>query len=204
MTPTPEPTATFTLEPTATEAAGLPASSWQAGISLILSDKCGRCHNSATLKGDMDITGYQTALEGGSSGAGIVPGNPSASGIVAKQRRGGHPAQLTEVELQALVDWIAAGAPEQPGYTSWADGIAFLMDERCVECHGGDEPVGQLDLSNYESALAGGSSGPAILPGEADNSLILQIQAGGSHPGQLSEVELSALRDWIDAGAPPD
>ena len=201
-TPTPEPTATDTPEPPATEVVGPPATSWEAGISLVLSDKCGRCHNSASLKGNFDITSYETAMEGGSSGPGFVPGNPSSSGIVRKQRAGGHPAQLTEQELQAVADWIQAGAPKEPGYTSWADGIGFLMNERCGECHGPPEPAGQLDLTTYNGLLVGGDTGPAVVLNEPMESLLIQIQASGGHPGQLEEAELEAVRQWIAAGAP--
>jgi hypothetical protein len=37
---------------------------------------------------------------------------------------------------------------------------------RCAGCHGGDEPAGELDLSTRESALRGGDSGAAVLPGD--------------------------------------
>lgn len=203
-TPTPEPTVTDTPEPPATEVVGPPATSWETGISLIFSDKCGRCHNSASLKGNFDITSYQTALTGGSSGPGIVPGNPSASGVVSKMRRGGHPAQLTEAELEDVVAWIAEGAPQEAGNTSWADGIGFLMNERCGECHGPPEPAGQLDLTTYNGLLVGGDTGPAVVTGEADASLLIQIQASGGHPGQFSQAELEAVRSWIAADAPAE
>ncbi|MFP3854077.1 MAG: c-type cytochrome domain-containing protein [Anaerolineales bacterium] len=204
MTPTPEPTATDTPEPPATEVVGPPATSWETGIDLILSDKCGRCHNSASLKGNFDITSYETAIEGGSSGPGIVPGKPSSSGIVRKMRAGGHPEQLTEEELQAVADWIQAGAPQEPGYTSWADGIGYLMNEKCGECHGPPEPAGQLDLTTYNGLLVGGDTGPAVVLGEPMESLLIQIQATGGHPGQFEEAELEAVRQWIEASAPAD
>jgi hypothetical protein len=61
-----------------------------------------------------------------------------------------------------------------------------------------------LALTDYESALAGGDSGPAIVPGDAGTSPLVQKQAEGGHPGQLDDAELELVRQWIDAGASSD
>jgi hypothetical protein len=58
-----------------------------------------------------------------------------------------------------------------------------------------------LDLSDYQSALVGGNSGPALIPGDADNSNLIIIQSAGGHPGQFSDQELSQIYDWITEGA---
>jgi hypothetical protein len=50
--------------------------------------------------------------------------------------------------------------------------------------------------------LKGGDSGPAIIPGDPDDSLLVQIQSAGNHPGQLTEEELQLVIEWIQAGAP--
>jgi hypothetical protein len=109
-TPTPAPTETPTAAPKPTDVPVV-MQSWQ-DVDFVLSDTCGRCHNGETLKGDLDLTSYASAVAGGSSGPGIVAGNPDASGIVRKQQIGGHYAQLTDAQLEALRDWITAGAVE--------------------------------------------------------------------------------------------
>ena len=63
-------------------------------------------------------------------------------------------------------------------------------------------PVADLDLSTYEAALAGGETGPGIVPGDPDSSQIAVTMAAGGHPGQLSDEELAALVAWIADGAP--
>jgi hypothetical protein len=68
-----------------------------------------------------------------------------------------------------------------------------------VDCHGG---AGGLDLSTYNLALAGGKSGPVIVPGDPDNSLIINKIINNDHPGKLTEFEIEVLRAWIAAGAP--
>lgn len=93
--------------------------------------------------------------------------------------------------------------------------IEPLLRKYCVECHGTGEPDGGLVLESYESVLKGGESGPAIRPGQAAASLLVQAVEGrwdrtGKNqfmpPGKkdkLPPAEIARLRAWIDAGAPP-
>ncbi len=87
---------------------------------------------------------------------------------------------------------------------SWQDGFADLFQERCGMCHSSSSALGGLDLSNYQTALEGGDSGPAIVPGDPDASLLLTRQASGDHPGQLDGDELALVLQWIEAGAPEE
>ncbi|MEJ2209832.1 MAG: hypothetical protein P8129_12440, partial [Anaerolineae bacterium] len=87
---------------------------------------------------------------------------------------------------------------------SWQSDIASLMDEYCVSCHGPATAMGGLDLSSYAAALAGGDSGPAVVPGEGHTSLLITRQISGDHPGQLSREQLDLVSQWIEAGAPEE
>src|SRR5262245_16671047 len=51
--------------------------------------------------------------------------------------------------------------------------IRPLLASRCVSCHGADKAEGGLRLDSREAALNGGDSGPALVPGNPDESLIL-------------------------------
>ena len=48
--------------------------------------------------------------------------------------------------------------------------------------------------------MKGGNSGPVIVPGDAANSLLVQKQQAGGHPGQLTPDEISQVVEWINAG----
>ena len=85
---------------------------------------------------------------------------------------------------------------------AWEDGIADLVSQKCVSCHGSTNALGGLDLSSYQAAMAGGDSGPAIVPGESHTSLLVSRQASGGHPGQFSPDELEQIIHWIELGAP--
>ena len=73
-----------------------------------------------------------------------------------------------------------------------------------VQGMGGDGPEGiqGLDLSTYETTLAGGVSGAAVLPGDPESSLMIQKQNGEiPHFGQMNTEELDLVIQWIAAGA---
>ena len=49
-----------------------------------------------------------------------------------------------------------------------------ILLRRCTICHGGTYTEGELDLRSRETILRGGESGPAIVPGDAEGSRIIQ------------------------------
>jgi mono/diheme cytochrome c family protein len=80
--------------------------------------------------------------------------------------------------------------------------IGPMLQTRCGSCHGADGLQG-LDLTSYQSTMAGGQSGPAVVPGDPENSLLMIVQTGDTpHFSQLSPQELDLVIQWIEAGAP--
>lgn len=93
--------------------------------------------------------------------------------------------------------------PEQPGGELTYDAvIGPLFQSRCGSCHG-DGGIQGLNLTTYQTALAGGISGPAIVPGDPEKSLVVQKQSADKpHFSQLTPQELDRVIQWIEAGAP--
>lgn len=83
---------------------------------------------------------------------------------------------------------------------TWDNAIGALLQAKCGTCHGSAATAG-LNLSTYADAMKGGNSGPVIIPHDAANSLIVQKQQAGGHPGQLTPEEIEQLVEWISAGA---
>jgi cytochrome b subunit of formate dehydrogenase len=110
ITPTPLPTPE--VAPTSVVSSGSGADSWDDNYSALFANRCGTCHV-RTAVGGLSLATYQSALRGGDMGPAIVPGNPDASILVQVQSEGGHPGQLTQEELDAVISWIKAGAPEK-------------------------------------------------------------------------------------------
>ncbi len=94
---------------------------------------------------------------------------------------------------------LAPGA--EVGAMTWDGYFSGLFRNRCGSCHGITK-VGGLSLATYQDALAGGNTGPAIIPYDPDNSILVQKQSAGNHPGQLTIDELDQVIAWIKAGAP--
>jgi Planctomycete cytochrome C len=167
--------------------------------------------------GDLSLKTYADAVKGGKDGPAIVPNDPAKSLLVQIQQKGGHPGQFTPEEIDRIVKWIEAGAPETASTSSatptatpapavavknWADASAIFA-AKCTSCHITSQ-AGNLSLKTYQDALKGGQSGPAIVPGDSAKSVLVTTQQSTSHPamGLLTPEELAAIIAWIDAGAP--
>jgi hypothetical protein len=84
--------------------------------------------------------------------------------------------------------------------------IAPVLREHCVRCHNARKAKGGLDLTTRARLLEGGDSGPAVVPGQASKSLLVEMVAGPKPkmPRQgkpLTRDQVADLRKWIDAGA---
>ena len=83
-----------------------------------------------------------------------------------------------------------------------------ILVQHCYACHGPSKQKGGLRFDRRSAALKGGDSGPAIMPRQSDESLIVQ-RTSEEDPDQvmppkgqrLNARQLKTLRDWIDQGA---
>jgi hypothetical protein len=73
----------------------------------------------------------------------------------------------------------------------WDGNIALVLEQKCIDCHGAGG-IADLDVSTYNTLMAGSKSGPVVVPGDPEGSLIVTKQE--KHPGKLSEFELQVLR----------
>ncbi len=106
QTPTPAPTASVSLIP-----AGM--LTWEASIGGVFQTKCLICHNTSLATNGLSLTTYGEAMRGGINGPVIIPGDPNQSKVMLVQSAGGHPGQLAAEELNAIRNWISAGALEK-------------------------------------------------------------------------------------------
>src|SRR5258708_30972743 len=103
--------------------------------------------------------------------------------------------------------WVAAAhAPENARKVSFPRDVAPILSNKCMQCHGQDPFMGNLDLRGREGALKGGQHGPAILPGNAAKSPLYRHLTGQEQPqmplgGRLSTGEIGIIKAWIDGGA---
>ncbi len=81
-----------------------------------------------------------------------------------------------------------------------------VLEARCAVCHNPGLAQSGLNLHSREAALKGGNRGPAIVNGNAAQSLVVQaIRRTGTlamPPGpKLSDAEISVIEKWIAGGA---
>src|SRR5688572_5420459 len=112
------------------------------------------------------------------------------------------PALLLALVIMATPAAIRLFAAPLPVEREWADLIAPLLDRHCFKCHGGVRQRGDLDLRSLENILKGGESGPALIPGEPDQSRLLQFLESDSDPHmppkkQVPATDIQLLKDWI-------
>jgi hypothetical protein len=82
--------------------------------------------------------------------------------------------------------------------------IAPLFVTHCLECHDSLTRKSRLDLSRRATALEGGKSGLAIVPGKSGESRLWKSVESDEMPEDrqpLSAREKALLRQWIDGGA---
>ncbi len=87
--------------------------------------------------------------------------------------------------------------------------IQPILQNRCLACHNQKVRSSGLSLENRSEILTGGTRGPAILPGDSEQSRLIQALAHSSDlnmppGGKLPEAEIHALRQWVVLGAPWD
>ena len=80
----------------------------------LLATKCGSCHNASptAASAGLNLTSYEGLMKGSTNGPVVVPGNSAESRLVQVQSRD-HFSNLSDEELEAVIDWIDAGAPER-------------------------------------------------------------------------------------------
>jgi cytochrome b subunit of formate dehydrogenase len=97
----------------------------------------------------------------------------------------------------------ASGQGSGPFVMTWDGSVGPLFQTNCGVCHGASSSTG-LFMDTYVNIMKGGKNGPVILPGDPDNSRLIQLQSTGSHPGLFSPADLARIREWIAASAPEE
>ena len=104
--------------------------------------------------------------------------------------------------------WCANGAAaDDDAHDFFEKQVRPLLVNKCLECHGDDEPEAGLRLTSRENLLTGGDSGPAAVERNPTDSLLIQaIKRQGElkmpPDEKLGEREIAALTKWVEMGMP--
>ena len=188
-------------------------------VQPILEANCLVCHGADAPQQGLDLRTAPAILRGGNSGPAIEIGSSTKSLLVERIVAGTMPpgdAKLAESEIEVIRRWIDEGAAREAAKLGLElvteRDVLPIFQARCVACHGKREQRGGLDLRTQQARLKGGKSGPALVPGKADESLIIQkVEADEMPPADIQHLyavrkptaaEVATLRKWVVAGAP--
>jgi hypothetical protein len=101
----------------------------------------------------------------------------------------------------------ARGQAVGPEVEHFEKRVRPLLVEHCIRCHGPEKQKGGLRLDSAAALKRGGETGPAMVPGKPEASLLVEaVRYSGDLKmpprGKLSDVDLAALTQWVGAGAP--
>jgi len=126
------------------------------------------------------------------------------------------PADKTKESLSKLVpDAKPADAPtlqvmKSTGNetVSFSNELAGVLANQCGGCHGTMRPRENFSLATFQALLKGGDSGPPIVPGNPEESLLvkkLKGTGGGQRMPQgkppLEDAFIAKIETWIKEGA---
>jgi hypothetical protein len=189
---------------------------FESDVLPIFKAKCLACHGAGAAQGKLDLRTPEAVLRGGASGPVVQPGMAAKSLLMDKIVTGQMPPgknKMTAAEMDQVRAWIDKGleAPAAVAAVSEHE-VRGILQARCVVCHGGLQKMGGLDLRTVASRRRGGKSGPALVPGKPEESLLYTKIVRGQMPPEKeskalavelpTDAETAKIRAWIAAGAP--
>jgi len=114
------------------------------------------------------------------------------------------------VTIGAPLISVAGGEPDPAIQAAreqfFEQNVRPLLAQNCYSCHGDRKQKGGLRLDSLESILKGGDSGPAVVPGKPEESLLVEAinyqELEMPPTGKLSPEKVAVLTRWISLGAP--
>src|SRR5579885_3371663 len=107
--------------------------------------------------------------------------------------------------LVAVVPPAWATTPQQAEF--FERRVRPVLAENCFSCHGPKKQMGGLRLDSRSAILKGGDSGPAVLPGDPEKSLLVRaVRRSGDlkmpPKNPLKPDAIEAVAAWVKSGAP--
>jgi hypothetical protein len=102
----------------------------------------------------------------------------------------------------------ADAAPDVRAGRFFESEVRPLLAARCQKCHGPRQQKGGLRLDSRDAVLKGGNTGPAVVPGNVVESLLIEavnhesLEMPPPPEKPLSSREIATLTEWVKQGAP--
>ena len=78
-----------------------------------------------------------------------------------------------------------------------------ILKANCVQCHGTETKIKEMNLSTFEGVMKGSESGPVVIAGRSGESRLYKMVSERLMPPagkiRLSEEQVGTIRAWINA-----
>ncbi len=188
---------------------------FELDVLPILRSNCAKsgCHDENSAQDGVILTSYESVM----ATAEVEPFNLNDSELYEviteddPDKRMPQPPnpRLTSTQVNLISSWILQGARNEtcdPGAggcdtedVSFSADIRPIIENNCLGCHRGANPVGGFSLETYEQVVAQVNSG-RLYGAVSWQSGFVAMPYGADSP--LPDCDLDKIRAWIDAGAP--
>jgi mono/diheme cytochrome c family protein len=116
---------------------------------------------------------------------------------------------LSRSQIDDVIDYINIWGGPQPGEeVSFEAHIQPLLQRKCGKCHDAHQDSGGWRSDSYQGVMESGDNAPVVIPGDPDNSLMVQKLLNRQRIGKqmppdrlLNERQIQWVIDWVQAGA---
>jgi hypothetical protein len=121
---------------------------------------------------------------------------------------------ILSLAVLAALGTAQAAEPTKEQLDFFEKKVRPILSEKCYKCHSVEagKSKGGLTLDTQAATLKGGEGGPAVVPGDVSNSLLitavsyqdkdLKMPPDKDNNKKLSDVEIASLTEWVKMGAP--
>ena len=209
--------------------------SFKNEVAPLLVAKCGRCHVRRS-RGDFSAASYNALGQSTMVSPGmpaesrlievIVDGDMPPGGSLLDSELltlktwiaqgtkfdGDDPAQnlaaLTGNPIPGPRQTVTAVMPTGNETISFSLHVAPLLLQNCAQCHiDTNNPRGNFSMQTFANLLRGGDSGPPVVPGKSEESILIQRMKGADGTdvmppnGKLDDQLIAVIQKWIEEGS---
>jgi Protein of unknown function (DUF1553)/Protein of unknown function (DUF1549)/Planctomycete cytochrome C len=121
---------------------------------------------------------------------------------------------ILSLTVLAAMGTAQAAEPTKEQLDFFEKKVRPILSEKCYKCHSVEagKSKGGLTLDTQAATLKGGEGGPAVVPGDISNSLLitavsykdkdLKMPPDKDNNKKLSDQEIASLTEWVKMGAP--
>jgi hypothetical protein len=210
------PTTVMSAAEEATQLAPVDLEFFEKNVRPILVARCYECHSDKESNGGLTLDNKLAILDGGDTGAALVPGKPDESLLIEAIRYGNRDLQmppknrLPDAEIAILEEWVGRGAPDPRVAAVDAAPLPVGMSIAAGRRFWSFRPVSnpQIPSVNLNATPNGGnlngSSTEGLIANPIDAFILAELEKNGLQPSPTADKRTLLRRMTFDLiGLPP-